>query len=96
MEFDEKFLKEVGLTAMGEEEQKAFLEYMQEELEVRIGEEIAAGMSETKMREFETAETDEAAEAWLKANKPDYKEIVRRTIKELKEEVARNRERILA
>ena len=95
MEFDEDFLKEVGLSAMGEAEKRAFLEYVQEELEVRIGEEIAEGMSEDKMREFEEAETDEAAEAWLKANKPDYKEIVTKTIADLKAEIARNKDKIL-
>ena len=46
MDFDEDFLKEVGLSIMSEKERRAFLEYAQEELEVRIGEEIAAGMSE--------------------------------------------------
>jgi len=95
MEFDEKFLKEVGLSAMGEAEKQAFLEYVQEELEVRIGEEIAEGMSEEKMREFEEAETDEAAEAWLRTNRPNYKEIVAKTMADLKAEIARNKDRIL-
>ena len=44
MEFNEEFLKEVGLAAMPEEEKRAFVEYAQEELEVRIGEEIAKGI----------------------------------------------------
>ena len=46
MEFDEKFLREVGLAVMPEEEKRAFLDYVQEELEVRVGEEIAEGMTE--------------------------------------------------
>ena len=95
MEFDDSFLREVGLSAMGDAEKKAFLEYVQEELEVRIGEEIAEGMSEEKMREFEEAETDEEAEAWLKQNRPNYKEIVTKTLKELKAEIARNKDKIL-
>ncbi len=95
MEFDEGFLKEVGLLAMSEAEKKAFLEYAQEELEVRIGEDIAEGLSEEKVRAFEEAETDEEAERWLKENRPDYKEIVERTIRELKEEISRNKDRIL-
>ena len=41
MEFDDKFLQEMGLSAMPEDQKKAFLEYVQEELEVRIGERIA-------------------------------------------------------
>ena len=95
MEFNEGFLREVGLSAMGEEEKKAFLAYIQEELEVRVGEEIAAGMSEEKMKEFENTTTDAEAEAWLRQNKPGYREIVKKTIEDFKEEIKRNRDRIL-
>ncbi len=95
MELDEGFLREVGLLAMPEEQREAFLEYAQEELEVRVGEEIAAGMTEEKMREFEEAKTDEETERWLKENKPNYRELVEKTIRELKDEISRNRSKIL-
>ncbi|MBR3131047.1 hypothetical protein IKG31_00505 [Candidatus Saccharibacteria bacterium] len=95
MEINEGFLREVGLSAMPEEQKKAFLEYAQEELEVRVGEEIAAGMTEEKMREFEEAKTDEETERWLNENKPNYREIVDQTIADLKEEIAKNRDKIL-
>ena len=45
MEFDEKFLQEMGLSAMPEEQKAKFLEYIQHELEVRIGERISKGLS---------------------------------------------------
>lgn len=95
MEVDEEFLREVGLSAMPEDEREKFLAYVQEELEVRIGEEIAEGMTEEQMSEFENAETDAVARAWLEKNKPNYREIAERTMNELKVEIARNRERIL-
>lgn len=95
MELDEGFLREVGLSAMPEEQREAFLEYAQEELEVRVGEEIAAGMTEEKMQEFEEAKTDEETERWLKENKPNYRELVEKTIRELKDEISRNRSKIL-
>jgi hypothetical protein len=95
MEVDEKFLRDVGLSAMPEEQKKAFLEYAQEELEVRVGEEIASGMTEEKMREFEDAKTDEETEKWLNENKPNYREIVDKTIEDFKNEIARNRDKIL-
>ena len=95
MEVNEGFLREVGLSAMPEEERRAFLDYVQEELEVRVGEEIAAGMTEEKMREFEEAKTDEETERWLKENKPNYRELVEKTIRELKDEISRNRSKIL-
>ena len=96
MEVDEAFLKEVGLAAMPEAEKEAFLRYAQEELEVRVGEEIAAGMTEEKMREFEAAKSEEETKKWLEENKPNYRELVEKTVRELKEEISRNKDKILA
>ena len=36
MQFDEKFLQEMGLSAMPEEQKRAFLNYIQEELEAEV------------------------------------------------------------
>lgn len=96
MEIGEGFLREVGLTVMEEEEKQAFLDYVKEELEVRVGEEIADGMSEEKVKEFEVAETEEEIKKWLSENKPNYREIVQRTVEELKREITKNRDKILA
>ena len=52
-------------------------------------------MTEEKMREFEAAKTDEETRKWLEENKPDYREIVEKTARELKEEISRNRDKIL-
>ena len=53
-------------------------------------------MTEEKMREFESARTEEETKKWLEENKPNYRELVEKTIKELKEEISRNKEKILA
>ena len=45
MKFDEKFLQEMGLSAMPEDQKQDFLDYIQEELEVRIGERISRGLT---------------------------------------------------
>lgn len=95
MKLEEGFLREVGLSAMGEGEKQAFLDYVQEELEVRVGEGVAEGLTEEKIKEFQRAEGDEVR-MWLEKNRPDYKEVVWRTIRELKEEIKRNREAILS
>ena len=50
---DDQFLKEVGLEGMPENEKKAFLEHLQGELELRVGEKLVEGMSEEKVNEFE-------------------------------------------
>ncbi|MBQ3430444.1 hypothetical protein IJG21_03430 [Candidatus Saccharibacteria bacterium] len=95
MELNEEFLREVGLAAMPEDERRAFLDYAQEELEVRIGEEIAKGVAPEKMKEFDEAETDEEALEWLEKNKPNFKEIVKKVSEELRGEISRNKEKIL-
>ena len=95
MQFDEKFLQEMGLSAMPEEQQKAFLAYVQEELEVRIGERISRGLTEVQLNEFDMITDPAEAAKWLEKNRPDYREIVNRTIEEMKDEIRANRSKLL-
>lgn len=53
MKLDNDFLAEVGLQDMPEERKKAFLEHVQDELEVRVGEKISDGMTLEQVKEFE-------------------------------------------
>lgn len=95
MQFDENFLQEMGLSAMPEETKKKFLEYIEEEVEVRIGERISKGLTEVQLNEFDQITDPREAAAWLEKNRPDYREIVNRTIEEMKAEVRANRARLL-
>lgn len=95
MIFDEQFLIEMGLSAMPEDEKQRFLNYVQEELEVRIGERISRGLSESQIEEFDQITDPQEAARWLEKNRPDYREIVTRTIAEMKEEIRSNRERLV-
>ena len=95
MQFDEKFLQEMGLQAMPEDQKQAFLDYVQEELEVRIGERISKGLTETQLNEFDMITDPAEAAKWLEKNRPDYREIVTRTINEMKEEIRANRSKLL-
>ena len=95
MEFDDKFLQEMGLSAMPEQEKQAFLDYVQEELEVRIGERISRGITEVQLNEFDMITDPAEAAKWLEKNRPDYREIVTRTINEMKEEIRANRARLV-
>lgn len=95
MEFDEKFLQEMGLSAMPEEEKQKFLDYLQEELEVRIGERISKGLTEVQLNEFDMITDQAEATKWLEINRPDYREIVNRTIEEMKAEIRANRNKLI-
>ena len=96
MEIDEKFLADMGLSAMPEDQKKDFLAYVQEELEIRIGERISRGLTEAQLNEFDMINDPAEAAKWLEVNRPDYREIVSRTITELKDEIRANRARLLA
>ena len=87
MDFDEQFLQEMGLSAMPEDQKQAFLDYVQEELEIRIGERISKGLTETQLNEFDMITDQQEAAKWLEKNRPDYREIVTRTINEMKDEI---------
>lgn len=95
MEFDDKFLQEMGLTAMPEDQKQKFLDYVQEELEVRIGERISKGLTQTQLNEFDMITDPAEAANWLEKNRPDYREIVNRTIEEMKEEIRANRSKLV-
>ena len=95
MQFDEQFLQEMGLSAMPEEQKQKFLDYIQEELEVRIGERISKGLTEEQLNEFDMITDQDEATKWLEQNRPDYREIVNRTIEELKAEIRANRARLV-
>lgn len=95
MQLDEKFLQEMGLSAMPEDQKQKFLDYVQEELEVRIGERISRGLTETQLNEFDMITDPMEAAKWLEKNRPDYREIVNRTISEMKEEIRANRAKLI-
>ena len=95
MQFDDKFLQEMGLSAMPEDQKQKFLDYVQEELEVRIGERISKGLTEAQLSEFDTITDPAEAAKWLEKNRPDYREIVNRTIEEMKDEIRANRARLV-
>ncbi|MBR3328987.1 hypothetical protein IKG29_00445 [Candidatus Saccharibacteria bacterium] len=95
MEFNEQFLQEMGLSAMPEDQKQKFLDYVQEELEIRIGERISKGLTETQLNEFDMITDPVEATKWLERNRPDYREIVNRTIEEMKEEIRANRNKLI-
>jgi len=50
---DDNFLESVGLGSIPSEQKEAFLQYAQEEFEVRIGEKMSEALSEDQLSEFE-------------------------------------------
>jgi hypothetical protein len=80
---------------MPEDQKQKFLSYIQEELEIRLGERISKGLTETQLNEFDMIDDPKEAAKWLEKNRPDYREIVTRTTNEMKEEIRANRARLI-
>ena len=95
MQFDEDFLKSMGLSAMPEDKKQDFLDYIQEELEVRIGQRIAKGLTEEQLREFDSLTDMGDVIKWLEKNRPDYRDIVNRCIAEMKRSIQENRTKLV-
>lgn len=73
-QFDESFLDSVGLSGMPEEQKANFLQYAQDQLEVRIGEKMSEGLTDDQLDEFEKIidRDQETVDKWL-AELGDYK-----------------------
>ncbi len=74
-QLDEKFLEEIGLNKLPEEQKKPFLQHIYDELELRVGTRLSDGMSDAQLEEFESIidKKDEVVSAWMTNNAPDYR-----------------------
>ncbi len=73
-QLDDKFLTDVGMNELPEEQKKAFLQHIYDELELRVGTKLSDGMSDAQLEEFESIidRKDEAVMAWLAQYAPNY------------------------
>lgn len=135
-QLDDKFLQDVGLGGLPDDQKQAFLAHFREQLELRVGTKLSEGLSDAQLEEFESFidRNDEKVNAWIAAhaadyqndtvyqqlkngapenipdnvvlaeyaslkwlglNRPDYRDVVAGTMKELKDEIVNNRDAIL-
>lgn len=135
-QLDDKFLQDLGLAQLPDDQKQAFLEHIYSELELRVGQQLSDGLSDAQLEQFEAfidrnegsvrtwvaanvpnyqsdpafqqlqsgipQGTDEiavlseyASLKWLGMNRPDYRDVVARTLEELKQEIINNRDAIL-
>ena len=96
---DESILDEVGLGALPEPQRRALLRHLASTLQERVGTRIAAGLTDQQLAEFERfidAGNQEEALAWLQVNAPDFQDVTRAAMEELKAELRANAAAILA
>ena len=73
-QLDDKFLQDLGLDQLPEEQRQAFLQHIYEELELRVGTQLSDGMSDAQLEEFEAIidKKEDVITNWIGANAPDY------------------------
>ncbi|MBC7942970.1 hypothetical protein H7X68_00510 [Candidatus Saccharibacteria bacterium] len=73
-QLDDKFLADIGLNELPEDQKKAFLQHIYDELELRVGTKLSDGMSDEQLEEFESIidRKDDVITAWLEKYVPDY------------------------
>lgn len=75
-QLDDKFLEDVGLGGLPDEQKKAFLDYFREQLELRVGTRLSEGLSDAQLDEFESFidRDEEKVSTWLANNVPNFQE----------------------
>lgn len=75
LKLDDKFLEDLGLNNLPEEQKKPFLQHIYEELELRVGTKLSDGMNDVQLQEFESIidRKNESIDAWLQKYVPDFK-----------------------
>lgn len=73
-QLDDKFLQDLGLDQLPEEQRQAFLEHIYSQLELRVGTRLSEGLSDVQLAEFESFvdRDDEKVHAWVDANASGY------------------------
>lgn len=99
---NDDFLNQIGLGDLSGEEKNYFREYALQTLQLRIGTKLSEGLTEEQMKHLETmvenpedsaeevAKKQQAIAEWLKANHPNYSQIVEEETAKLKDDMLHN------
>lgn len=75
-QLDDKFLEEIGLGGLPDDQKQAFIAYFREQLELRVGTKLSEGLSDAQLDEFESFidRDEDKVSSWITANVPTYQE----------------------
>jgi len=73
-QLDDKFLQDIGLGDLPEEQKKPFLQHIYSELELRVGTRLSDGLSDAQLEEFEQIidRKQDKIMDWLSQHAPNY------------------------
>lgn len=98
LKIDNQMLEELGLGSMPDDEKKALLAHVYEQLELNVGQVLASQMSDEQLDEFEKfvdSNDEDGALKWLQKNFPNYKDVVAQELEKLKEELRKNKDTLI-
>lgn len=73
-QLDDNFLNDLGLGSLPDEQKKAFLQHVYDELELNVGTKLSEGLDEMQLQEFEAFvdRDEEKVRGWFEKNLADY------------------------
>lgn len=73
-QLDDKFLADIGLNDLPDDQKQPFLQHIYEELELRVGTRLSDGLSDPQLEEFEKViDRDQVTiDAWIAQHVPNY------------------------
>lgn len=73
-QLDDNFLQDLGLGALPDEQKKAFLQHIYEQLELSVGTKLSEGLAEPQMQQFEAFvdQNEDKVRDWFADNMPGY------------------------
>lgn len=75
-QLDDKFLQDVGLNDLPEDQKQAFLQHIYSELELRVGTKLSEGMNDEQLAQFEAFvdQDEQKVVSWFEQYLPNYRE----------------------
>jgi isocitrate lyase len=73
-QLDDKFLQELGLDQLPDDQKQAFKEHIYSQLELRVGTRLSEGLTDQQLAEFESFIDRDGpkVQAWVTAHSPNY------------------------
>lgn len=73
-QLDDKFLADIGLNDLPDDQKQPFLRHIYEELELRVGTRLSDGLSDAQLEQFEKIidRNPETIEGWIAQYAPNY------------------------
>lgn len=73
-QLDDKFLADIGLNDLPDDQKEAFLQHIYDELELRVGTRLSDGLTDEQLEQFEKViDRDQATiDAWVAQFAPNY------------------------